>query len=265
MTITQPTSTYTYPVDPTDGWEPGPPTMRGMAPSMLGGAAVPLAVYYLVRPHLGSDATALMVAGVPASVWVAVGRVRHRTFDPVGTITLFGFIAGVLASAALGGSAFVLKVRDSVFTGGLGLTCLASLIVGRRPAMFYIGRQLSAGENARRRGLYEQLWDLPPARFVFSVMTALWAVLLLGESSARVLLAIALPTGAFLAASPALAATIFGAGGALTIWFSKVAITRGTAILEAGLPDGDVSWRWWIRQYLRPAQKPSTSVSEPAL
>lgn len=259
--LAQPTGPYSYPVDPTDGWQPGPPTMRGMTPSMLAGAVIPLAVYYLVRPDLSSDAIALMVAGVPASAWVAIGWFRHRTFEPIGTITLFGFIAGMLASLALGGNAFVLKVRDSVFTGGLGLTCLASLIVGPRPAMFYVGRQLSAGENPFRRELYDRLWDLPPARFVFSVITAFWAALLVGESSVRVLLAVVLPTGPFLAASPALAGAVFGGGGALTIWFSRVAIGRGTAIVEAGIADGGESWRWWTRQYLRPVHRP-TAISK---
>lgn len=255
----QPAAPYTYPVDPTDGWEPGPPTMRGMAPSMLGKAVIPLARYYLVRPRLHSDATALMIAGVPASGWVAIGWARHRALDPIGTITLFGFVAGVMVSIALGGNAFVLKVRDSAFSAGLGLMCLASLIIGRRPAMFYMGRQLSAGGNPTRRKLYDGLWDLPPSSFVFTVITVFWSVLLLGESALRVLLAIVLPTGPFLAVSPVLAATMFGGGGALTIWFSNTAIEREKLIIEAGLSDAGTSWRSWSRQYLRPVRIPTES------
>lgn len=205
----QPAAPYTYPVDPTDGWEPGPPTMRGMAPSMLGGAVIPLALHYLVRPHLHSDATALMIAGVPASGWVAIGWARHRALDPIGTITLFGFVAGVMVST--------------------------------------------------RRKLYDGLWDLPPSRFVFTVITVFWSVLLLGESALRVLLAIMLPTGPFLAVSPVLAATMFGGGGALTIWFSNTAIEREKLIVEAGLSDAGTSWRSWSRQYLRPVRIPTES------
>jgi hypothetical protein len=239
-----------YPSDPTDGWEPGPPSMRAMAPSTIGGALVPLAVYYLVRHHVSGDAVALAIAGIPAAGWVAIQWVRTRAIDPIGAMFLFGFLAGLGASYALGGSAFVLKVRDSAFTALLGIACLVSLRLGERPAMFYAGRALSAGDSPRRQKVYDDLWTLPPARAVFEIITALWGVVLVLESGLRVILALVLPTGAFLAASPALAGVLLGGSGAFTMWFTKWARTRSEEVAATGLPsDGGSTW-WWARRYV---------------
>ena len=211
-------------------WEPGAPSFRSLGPGAIGGAVVPLAVYYLVRSHVHGDAPALMIAGAPAAAWVAIQWIRQRRIDPIGTIVLFGFVTGILASVLLGGSAFVLKVRDSAFTALFGLGCLVSL-TRARPVMFYIGRALSAGDDPAKLAAYEELWALPTAPRTFRLITAAWGVGLMAEAAARVLLAIALPTGAFLAASPVLAAVVIGGLFAFTVWFSKRARRVGESEL----------------------------------
>lgn len=207
-------------------WEPGAPSARAMAPGVVGGALVPLTVYYAVRPHLAGDAAALMVAGVPAAAWIVLQWARQRRLDPVGSIVLFGFIAGILASLALGGSAFVLKVRDSGFTCLFGLACLASL-TRPRPVMFYLGRALSAGNDPDKLAAYDDLWGLPTAPRAFRIITAAWGVGLILEASARVVLAMALPTGTFVAVAPVLAAVAFGGLFAFTVRFSRRARRLG--------------------------------------
>jgi hypothetical protein len=191
-----------------------------MAPSVVGGALVPLAVYYVVRSHVHGDATALMIAGAPAAGWVLIEWLRRRRVDPIGVIVLFGFVAGVIASVALGGDAFVLKVRDSAFTAMFGVACLVSL-TWRRPIMFFIGRALSAGNDPDRVRAYDELYEMPTAPRTFAVITACWGVGLITEAALRVVLAVVLPTGPFLAASPVLAGTVFGGLFAFTVWFSK--------------------------------------------
>ncbi len=217
----EPVSALVYPSDPRDGWEPGAPSLRALAPSVIGGAIVPLAVYYAVRHQVHGDATALAIAGIPAAGWVAFTWVRSRKLDPIGAVVLFGFIAGLAVSTAMGGNAFVLKVRDSVFTALFGVVCLMSLRFLPRPMMFYIGRALSAGEDPVRIGAYDQLWDLPPARRTFAIITTVWGVGLICEAAARVTMAAILPTGPFLAASPALAAVAFGGMFAFTVRYSR--------------------------------------------
>lgn len=216
-------------------WEPGAPSPRAMAPSVVGGAIVPLVVYYSVRGHVHGDAPALMIAGAPAAGWVAIEWARKRRLDPIASIVLFGFLAGIIASVALGGNAFVLKVRDSVFTAMFGLACLVSL-TWRRPIMFFIGRALSAGDDPEKLRAYDELYEMPTAPRTFALITACWGVGLIVEAGLRVVLAASLPTGAFLAASPMLAATIFGGLFAFTVWFSKRARRIGEALYEdAGL------------------------------
>ena len=212
-------------------WEPGAPSARAMAPSLVGGAVVPLAVFYIVRGHVHSDAMALMIAGAPAAGWVLIEWLRRRRLDPIGLIVLFGFVAGVIASAALGGNAFVLKVRDSVFTALFGVVCLVSL-AWRRPIMFFIGRALSAGNDPDKVLAYDALYDMPTAPRTFAAITACWGVGLITEAGLRVVLAVVLPTGPFLAASPALAGTVFGGLFVFTVWFSKRARRIGEQLYQ---------------------------------
>jgi hypothetical protein len=210
---------------------------------------IPLAVYYVVRSHLSSDAVALAIAGIPAAVWVLVEWVRKRVLDPIGAIILFGFLVGLLASWALGGSAFVLKARDSAFTAAFGVACLASLAT-RRPVMFYLGRSMSAGDNPSRRARYDELIELPPARAVFVTVTAVWGVALLLDAGVRLVLAWSLPTGPFLALTPVVSALLLGGAFAFTMWFSRWARGRGEVIGQIHeVPQSGGSVWWWLRRY----------------
>src|SRR5581483_9898426 len=100
---------------------------------------------------------------------------RTRRIDPIGLITLLGFVFGVGGSELLGGNALVLKVKESVFTCLFGLACLGSLGL-RRALMFCLARELSAGGDNRRRAAYDELLELPAARRAFITITAGWGL-----------------------------------------------------------------------------------------
>lgn len=195
--------------------------------SAIGGAVIPLAVYYLVH-HQVSTASALAIAGVPAALWVIFHWLWRRTIDPIGMLVLVGFALGLSVSFAMGGNAFVLKVRDSAVTATFGVLCLASLWVARRPLLFYLGRSMAAGDDPVRRRLYDQLWELPTGRMSFRVLTALWGIGLIAEASVRVTLARLLPTGAFLAVSPIVTTIFFGGLFAFTLWYARWTRVRAT-------------------------------------
>lgn len=207
-------------------WEPGPPSLRAMLSSAIGGAAVPFAVYTLVRHRVNSDAEALMIAGAFPAAWVAVEWARRRRLDPIGMIVLFGFVAGIVASVALGGSAFVLKVRDSAFTGLFGITCLLSLR-WKRPVMFFIGRALSAGDDPARVAAFDALYEFDDGPPTFRRITAMWGMGFVVEAGLRIVLALALPTGAFLAVSPIVLGAVTAGLFAATLRVSRSAIRRG--------------------------------------
>lgn len=217
-----------------DGYVPGPPSLRSMGPSVVGGAVVPLVVYYLVRSHVHGGAVALAIAGAFPAAWVGFEWIRRRTIDPIGAIVLFGFVAGLIASVALGGNAFVLKVRDSAFTGLFGLACLVSLAF-HRPAMFYVGRALSAGDDPERRRAFNELWETPIAPRVFRIITAAWGVGLIGEAGLRTSLAVVLSTGIFLAVSPVLGGVVIGGLFAFTVGYTRRARRRSEELIAAGI------------------------------
>lgn len=209
-------------------YEPGAPSLRAILPSLVGGAAVPLATYNLVHRHVHSDAVALAWAGVPAALWVLVRLARTRRIDPIAALMLAGFAIGVATSLALGGSALVLKLRESVFTLAFGIVCLASL--GRpRPVMFHIGKLLSAGDDPDRRAAYDELLDSEHGRQAFKVITAVWGVGFVVECGVRVLLAVTLPTSTFLAVAPAFQISCFAAMFTFTVAWAR----RGRRRAEA--------------------------------
>jgi intracellular septation protein A len=196
-------------------WEPGVPSLRDLAPSIVFGAVIPLAVYYLVRHHVHTDADALIIAGIFPCLWVIVQFIRQHKIDPVGAVVLFGFAVGVLTSTLMGGNAYVLKARDSVFTALFGLACLGSLLAGARPLIFYVGRFLSAGND--------------PAK-----VEAVWGVGLLIDACTRLSLAAIISTGPFLAISPVITGVCLGAMFLFTVYYSNRARQRGAAMLAEG-------------------------------
>lgn len=239
---------WSFPVDERDGWEPGAPNLRALAPSAVGGAAIPVAVYFLVRPHVHSDAPALAIAGIPACLWVAFEWVRKRAVDPIGVIVLTGFAIGLLVSWLLGGNAFVLKVRDSAFTACFGVICLLSLRA-ERPMMFHIGKAMSAGVDPVKRDLYDRLWEATPSRAVFRILTTVWGLGLLVDAGVRVLVAAVLPTSVFVIVNPLLSACFLGGLFAFTMWFSRWARTRAESAMVLDVPvDGGSAW-WWLRHF----------------
>jgi len=212
------------------------PSLRAMGPSAVGGAIVPLAVYYVVRHHVGSTATALIIAGIPAAAFVFVQFVRTRQLDPIGAITLYGFTVGVIASLVLGGNAYVLKVRETAFGIPFAIACLLSVRFSRRPVMFHIGKAMAAGGDDQRRAAYDDLYELPTAPQTFKRITIVWGIAILLHASATLVIAAFLTTGQFLAIAPPFAAVVFGGLFVVTLRYSQRARADGEALLvEQGL------------------------------
>jgi intracellular septation protein A len=215
-------------------WEPGAPSRDEIVPSLIGGVIVPLIAYFVARSYT-SVVNSLMIAGAFPALWVAVQWVRTRRVDIIGTITLFAFVAGVSVSVALGGNAFVLKIRDTAFTIPFGIACLLSINF-RRPMMFYIGRSMSAGTDERKLVAYNELWEIPEAQRVFRVITTVWGFGFFVEAGVRMVLAATLPTGLFVVLAPIWAAISFGGLFVFTSRYSRKAREEGEANLaEQGL------------------------------
>ncbi len=211
-------------------WEPGPPSLRAMGPGAVVAGLLPFGVYQLVRPVLGAEVPALLVAACVPALWVAGLWVARRRVDPIGLIVFAGLAFGLLF-AAIGGGAMAVKARDGAFAATAGIACLVSL-AGRRPLMFYVGRALSAGNDPDRVAAFDALWTIPTGPRTFGVITVLWGVGLLVDAAAQGAMAATLPTRVFLVVGPAvggiLMATLFGA----TVAYSRRSRRLGALALE---------------------------------
>ena len=202
-------------------------------PSLIWGAALPIGVYFLVRSHVRTDAAALIVAGCFSAGWILLQFVRQRRVDAVGVIVLSGFAVGVVSSTLLGGNAYVLKVRDGFFTALFGVACIVTVFTHDRPALFYVGRYLSAGNDPDKVSAFDRLHELPVGRHAFRVLSVVWGIGLVVEAAFRLTLADILPTGTFLAVSPFITAGVIGSLFAFTALYTTAASRPRAAALDA--------------------------------
>ena len=224
------------PSDPS--WRPGIPSLRQHLPSLVWGVALPIGVYFVVRNHVHTDAQALIVAGGFSVSWVVLQFVRRRRADLVGGVVLLGFAVGVVSSTLLGGNEYVLKVRDAGFTALFGVICIVTLFTHDRPALFYVGRYLSAGSDQAKVSAFDRLHEEPTGRHAFRVLSVLWGLGLVVEAGTRMVLADVLPTGTFLAVSPFVTAGVLGSLFAFTAVYSKRAPLEALAFVARTETDG---------------------------
>jgi len=196
------------------------PSLRLLAPNLIVAGVFPVIGYALLRPHVSSDAVALAAVLVFPVADIVVQRARHGRFEPIGIIALIGIGLGLIGAVALNGNATLLKVRESMITGVFGLICLVSLPMSR-PAMFYLGRAFATGGESERVAEFDSLWDLPTVPRRFRFVTLVWGVSLVAEAVLRTVLALTIPTQAFLIVSQIVNWSVLGG----LLWFS-VASTR---------------------------------------
>lgn len=189
------------------------PRLRRLLPSLVLNGGVPLLVYTLLRPQVGSDATALAIgAAIPVTVTVALFCLRRRV-DPIGVLAALGFGIALVILALSGGNPLVLKLQDAVVTGPIGLACLVSVAV-RRP-LHMVAFQLLARHNPR----WEHVMRDPDRRRTSTVITALIGAMLLLHAVVLLILALTQPTSVFLALSRPIGWSVTIAGVAALLWY----------------------------------------------
>jgi hypothetical protein len=70
--------------------------LRSIAKIVILDVAAPLIAYNLLRSAGMSTVTALVLSGVFPALGVAIGVIRHRRLDVVGTLVLAGILAGTV-------------------------------------------------------------------------------------------------------------------------------------------------------------------------
>ena len=206
-------------------------SLRTLGPQILTGGVAPFVVYQ-VGHHFGlADSVALSLSAIPPALSVIASWAVRRRLDPIGVVALISIVAGLSSMAVLNGNEVLFKMRDSVVTGAFGVVCLVTLFLPVKPAMFMMGRALTADADKGSLAEFDALWNEPRARRTFTVLTAVWGVALVVESSVRATLIFALSTSAFLAVAPILFWTVLGS----LIYFT---VRYGRASRRAALLDG---------------------------
>jgi hypothetical protein len=207
----------------TDDMVPG---LRMMLPGLIFGGVLPIGAYFLIRPHVASDAIALMIITVFPVMEIVYQRIRHGEFEPIGIISLVGITIGIVGAVAFGGNVILLKIRESLITGLFGLICLGSLLLPK-PVMFYMGRAFATGGDPERSAEFDQVWEIPEARASFRHITIVWGVALVAEAVFRTGMAFLVPTGVFVAIAPVIG---FGVIGVL-LWYTTLFSRRREALV----------------------------------
>jgi hypothetical protein len=117
---------------------PGAPRRPAAARSLIV-LAVPVIVYFAIRPSVHSDAAGLAIAGaVPMAYSVLLVLWRQR-IDLLALMTSLGLALACLGSLMAGGNSLPLKLHEAAVTFILGVGLLAAVLI-RRPLP--VGRYL---------------------------------------------------------------------------------------------------------------------------
>lgn len=175
--------------------------------------AGPVLAYVLIRPHLHSDVTALVIGAAIPIGYTACVLLWRRHLDAIGVFAIACFAIGLLLVLLTGGNELAFKLREDIWTGPLGLACLISVAV-RRP-LFLLALRLAARRHPQ---LADPAGD-PRARRILTVTTGGIGAILLVHALVMIVLALTTSTTTFLAVSRPLSLVIVGGGlAALAGW-----------------------------------------------
>ncbi len=170
---------------------------REITKLLLIDAVAPYVVYQVAQPYTG-DLSALALSALPPAIESAWSVIRKRKLDTISALVLAG-IGVSLVLIALGGSARVLLLRDSLVTSIVGVAVAISAAFPK-PILYYLVRQVQGVEPALG------------AMRTLSIVLGLGLVIEMGIRTAMVY---AMTTSQFLLVSPFVQ---YGLTGLLVVW-----------------------------------------------
>lgn len=172
--------------------------LKAVAPPLLIDLILPYGVFFVLS-RLGVPAVAaLALGGVAPAVRAVLTYVRSRKVEGLALFVLTLFALGIVM-ALVTGDPRLLLAKESLFTGGVGVVCVISLMVGR-PLMYYVRREISSGD-ARQ---WERVWQASVrVRRSMRRTTLAWGVSLIVEAVALVFIAYTFPLDTAAALTPA--------------------------------------------------------------
>lgn len=183
--------------------------LRTFLPNLLVSWLAPVSVYELLGPRLNNDLLTLTIAAaIPALITIGM-FVLWRRVNVIGLIAVTGFAIGLAVSVFTGGNELAIKLHEPVLTGSLGLVLLVSVAIGRPLLEFVfrlLGRSIATQPISKRRA---------------SVFSAWIGVTLVVHGIVITILALTLPTSAFLPLSRPVGLPILLIGIGTLFWYGR--------------------------------------------
>jgi hypothetical protein len=158
--------------------------LLGLLPSLVVDVALPLVTYFVLAAQGVPDLWALVVSGVWPLLSIVVSLVRKGRVDEFGVFILAVLLASTLSSVLFDDPRLLL-LKNSVFTGVLGLVFLGSLLL-KRPLMFYFGRKFGTDGTPAGIARWNSFWDLSVFRHGQRVMTLVWGLAFVVDAVVRI-------------------------------------------------------------------------------
>ena len=179
----------------------GPPAARGggTASTLLGwlqtivlSIVVPIVLYDVLTDRGVGQVAALLISGIGPVLDMAITAVRSRRLDEFSVIVIAFLVIGAITTLIFDDPR-VFLLKESVSTALFGLLLLGSLVVAKRPLMFYFGRRFASGGTPERVRWWNGLWEYPGFRRTQRMLTLVWGVVLIAEAVIRAVLTYTLP------------------------------------------------------------------------
>lgn len=194
--------------------------LLGLLPSLVLDVALPLVTYFVLAAQGVPDLWALVISGVWPLLSIVVSLVRKGRVDEFGIFILVVLLASTLSSVLFSDPRLLL-LKNSVFTGVLGLAFLGSLLL-RRPVMFYFGRKFGTDGSPEGVARWDGFWaDLSVFRHGQRVMTVVWGLAFVAEAVVRIPLVYALSVSAGVVIADVLPFVVIAALVTWTVLYAK--------------------------------------------
>jgi hypothetical protein len=208
---------------PAPSHDPGtfvPRFPAGFGRNLVIDAALPwIAVQVLTHRLDWPMAEAVAVAAVFPAASVIANFLRRRRVEWVGLIILVTLI-GAVAVALSTGDARLALLKAAPGAALFGVACLASLGM-RRPLMFFVARQFTAGDDPAKLAAWNARVDSAGFRRAMRLLTLVWGLAFLAKAMLWTGAALLLPVNTALIVIPVLGFGVLGALFAWTIAFAR--------------------------------------------
>lgn len=192
--------------------------MLRLLPELGANFLAPYLVYEALHKHCG-DTKALMASIAPPLLWSLYELVKTRRVDALSVIVVSSIVFTV-AATALGGSARMIQIRDALVTGVIGVLFLLSLLL-HKPMIFHLARATLARNPDSDIPQMETLWVQPGGPRVFRVLTGVWGVGLVVQTTLLCALATVWPIGRYLLVSPFIGYGVFCVLMLWSFWYGE--------------------------------------------